>query len=118
MQDVLVPWVMQQDQKPKLKIRSRRGRSKTDPAAQEETDPHLVEHPIVSNDSPVFQRYYHLFAPGELTELATTAATKLNLYIGPKPLEVHTEDQIHGVYISPEGWERSNLYVELTRWST
>ncbi|CAE6397413.1 unnamed protein product [Rhizoctonia solani] len=113
-QDVLVPWVMQQEQNPKSKTKPRRGRK----ADYSQGEAHLISPPqqlAGHADSPVFQRYYHLFVSGELTELAKAAATKLSLTIGPVPIDTHADGR-QGVYISPEGWERSNLYVELTKW--
>ncbi|KAH7343696.1 hypothetical protein B0J17DRAFT_764870 [Rhizoctonia solani] len=113
-QDVLVPWVMQQEHKTKPKAKTRRKAG----GNQEESHPNLPQPQQLNEhaDSPVFQRYYHLFVSGELTELAIAAATKLKLTVGPVPADECMDGPQHGVYISPEGWERSNLYVELTRW--
>ncbi|CAE6427879.1 unnamed protein product [Rhizoctonia solani] len=113
-QDVLVPWVMQQEHKAKPKAKPRRKGGDH----QEESHSNMPQsQPTEHAASPVFQRYYHLFVSGELTELAIAAATKLKLTVGPVPTDGCTDVPQHGVFISPEGWERSNLYVELTRWS-
>ncbi|KAF8607990.1 hypothetical protein BDV93DRAFT_487981 [Ceratobasidium sp. AG-I] len=114
-QDVLVPWIMQQQQQPKPKSKSRRGRPKPDSTqTQDPTDSSAPTPTPEQPSAPVFQRYYHLFVAGELTKLATTAAEQLGLTVGPKPSEGSGQQ---GVQISDEGWERSNLYIELTRWS-
>ncbi|CAE6428176.1 unnamed protein product [Rhizoctonia solani] len=116
-QDVLVPWVMQQEHKTKPKAKTRRVRKASDNQEESHSTSSPSQQSAEQTDSPVFQRYYHLFVSGELTELATAAATKLELTIGPVPADPCVGGRQHGVFISPEGWERSNLYVELTRWS-
>ncbi|EUC57862.1 S-adenosyl-L-methionine-dependent methyltransferase, putative [Rhizoctonia solani AG-3 Rhs1AP] len=116
-QDVLVPWVMQQENKPKPKTKTRRGRKVSDNQGESNPTSSPSQQSAEQTDVPVFQRYYHLFVSGELTELATVAAAKLELAIGPVPVNTCVGGRHHGVCISPEGWERSNLYVELTRWS-
>ncbi|ELU45758.1 hypothetical protein AG1IA_00219 [Rhizoctonia solani AG-1 IA] len=115
-QDVLIPWVMQQEQKSKSKVNARRIRKGDH--KQEEVQPNSPppQPSSTHTNTPVFQRYYHLFVAGELTELAKLAAARLNLAIGPMPVDTHAGRHQQGVCISPEGWERSNLYVELTRW--
>ncbi|CAE6471664.1 unnamed protein product [Rhizoctonia solani] len=116
-QDVLVPWVMQQEHKAKPKTKPRKGRKAG--GNQEECNPDSPSQQQLTEDtdSPVFQRYYHLFVSGELTELATAAAAKLQFTVGPVPVDTCADGHEHGVCISSEEWERSNLYVELTRWS-
>ncbi len=62
----------------------------------------------------VYNRYYHMFAKGELTALILESAAGLNLTVGAaagKP------SLTQGVEIVQDGWERSNYYVELRRWS-
>ncbi|KAF8709003.1 Methyltransferase domain, partial [Rhizoctonia solani] len=115
-QDVLVPWVMQQEQKSKSKVNTRRIRKGDH--KQEEVQPNSPppQPSSTHTNTPVFQRYYHLFVAGELTELAKLAAARLNLAIGPMPVDTHASRHQQGVCISPEGWERSNLYIELTKW--
>ncbi|KAJ1308750.1 hypothetical protein OPQ81_004441 [Rhizoctonia solani] len=116
-QDVLVPWVMQQEHKAKTKVKTRRGRKANDDQDKSRSESTPSQQSTEHRDSPVFQRYYHLFISGELTELANAAAAKLKLTVGPVPVDACVNGREHGIYISPEGWERSNLYVELTRWS-
>jgi tRNA (uracil-5-)-methyltransferase TRM9 len=55
-----------------------------------------------------------MFAKGELTDLVSQAAAGLGLVIGGV-VEQPTSTQ--GVEIVQDGWERSNYYVELRRWS-
>jgi tRNA (uracil-5-)-methyltransferase TRM9 len=61
----------------------------------------------------VFNRYYHMFAKGELKALASEAAEDLGLFVGSR----ESSSSTHGVEIVQDGWERSNYYVELRRWS-
>jgi len=60
----------------------------------------------------VFNRYYHMFAKGELVGLVDEAAQDLGLHIG------HKVDGNRGVEIVQDGWERSNYYVELRLWNS
>jgi len=62
--------------------------------------------------APVMQRFYHLFAPGELIQLASAAAEDMGLHVGA-PLS-----NARGVEIVHEGWERSNWYLEMRRWDS
>ena len=86
--DVVVPWVLSKVP------------SKTAESEQDETKPQ------------VFNRYYHMFAKGELRGLVEEAAQDLGLHIGHK-----VESIDRGVEIVQEGWERSNYYVELRLWN-
>lgn len=66
--------------------------------------------------SQVYNRYYHMFARGELLMLVEEAAKQIGLSIGPKP-ETTIKD-VRGVEVIQAGWERSNYYVELKLWNT
>lgn len=68
---------------------------------------------ILADSSQVFKRFYHLFAPGELRRLAYEAADSMGLSVGPPNVEL-----TRGVQVVKDGYERSNLYIELKRWST
>lgn len=101
--DVFVPWVLSiPNLKPKGRRPSKADLSEDTPKDEEASQPQ------------VFNRYYHMFAKGELTQLAHEAATDLRLHIGP-----FTGEKIRsrGVEIIQDGWERSNYYVELRRWA-
>ncbi|TFK27369.1 hypothetical protein FA15DRAFT_679020 [Coprinopsis marcescibilis] len=65
--------------------------------------------------SEVFNRYYHMFANGELSALTMAAARSIGLIVGSKPTSDQTGSS-EGVEIVQDGWERSNYYVELRRW--
>jgi hypothetical protein len=57
----------------------------------------------------VYDRYYHMFAKGELASLVLSAAQELGL---------STDDTgTAGIRIVQDGWERSNYYVEIRRWT-
>lgn len=89
-QDVVVPWVLSKQGK---------GGGKT-------TD---------NNEPQVFNRYYHMFARGELAGLVQDAVSDLGLQLGLPPL---SKDILvsRGVDMVQDGWERSNYYVELRCW--
>jgi tRNA (uracil-5-)-methyltransferase TRM9 len=63
----------------------------------------------------VVQRYYHMFAKGELGKLVQTAAQEMGLNVGPPPMS-QVEGVDEGVAVVASGWERSNYYIELWRW--
>jgi tRNA (uracil-5-)-methyltransferase TRM9 len=87
-EDVFVPWVM----------------SNQTAAIREE----------VAADSPqVYNRYYHMFAKGELRQLVLDAAQDFGLLVGPK-CDIATVG--NGLEIMQDGWERSNYFVELRLW--
>lgn len=90
--DVVVPWVLSKELSAK-------------PATEE------------AHQKPqVYNRYYHMFAKGELSTLVEEAARQIGLSIGPKPQTA--VDNQKGVDIIQHGWERSNYYVELKLWTT
>ncbi|KIM26041.1 hypothetical protein M408DRAFT_73274 [Serendipita vermifera MAFF 305830] len=60
----------------------------------------------------IYNRYYHMFAEGELGTLVRESAKELGLSIG-KPTKESGEK---GLTIVQEGWERSNYYIELLSW--
>lgn len=63
-------------------------------------------------EAQVFNRYYHMFAKGELRRLICEAADELQLSVG-----VETDlTKISGITIVQEGWEKSNYYVEIRTW--
>lgn len=84
--DVVVPWVLSKQLAPKSPI---------------------------SEEPQVYNRYYHMFAKGELGGLVVEAARSIGLQVGSKP---NGGSDLMGVDIVQNGWERSNYYVELTRW--
>ncbi|KAJ7285716.1 S-adenosyl-L-methionine-dependent methyltransferase [Mycena rebaudengoi] len=102
-------WAIRQDEQSKRSI-------PTDSASNEGQD---VFVPWVLSDAAaekpqVFNRYYHMFAEGELSSLVVLAAEELGLVVGP-PVDGTSQ---RGVEILQDGWERSNHYVELRRWQT
>ncbi|KAH9856950.1 S-adenosyl-L-methionine-dependent methyltransferase [Lenzites betulinus] len=114
-QDVFVPWVMSKPAEPKPKGR-RKGKSKLEVPPEDKGIPRKEE---ASQEAPkIFERYYHMFAEGELRELVTEAATEMGLQVGACSLgeQEMAGGLVHGVEIVQDGWERSNFYVELRRW--
>lgn len=86
--DVFVPWVISQQATPKNQLKN----SET-----------IIE-------APVYHRYYHMFAKGELTRLTCEAAQDMGLVVG------QPEEGRRGIEIIQDDWERSNYYVELRCW--
>ena len=107
-QDVFVPWVLAQPQETKPKAR-RRGKTEQQEAQE-------VPTPTVSAPK-VFDRYYHMFAKGELNDLVVQAASNMGLVVGEAPTDAdYLGGGILGMQIVQDGWERSNYYVELRCW--
>ncbi|KAI0374965.1 S-adenosyl-L-methionine-dependent methyltransferase [Pilatotrama ljubarskyi] len=112
-QDVFVPWVLAQPAEPKSKTR-RRGKEddRREMGARDGTPPTAPR---------VYDRYYHMFAKGELNDLVVEAAGELELQVGEPNAESEQsksgEAGVYGVQIVQDGWERSNYYVELRRWT-
>jgi tRNA (uracil-5-)-methyltransferase TRM9 len=92
--DVVVPWVLSKEL--------------SRPSSEQATGPQ------------VYNRYYHMFAKGELLGLVLEAAAELRLQVGPKPKPKPdgTAENTRGVEIVQDGWERSNYYVEVRLWQT
>ncbi|TFK92125.1 S-adenosyl-L-methionine-dependent methyltransferase [Polyporus arcularius HHB13444] len=114
-QDVFVPWVLAQpaESKPKTRRKGKSGKPAT---------PETPETGVDAEHSPpkVFNRYYHMFAKGELNQLVADAASALGLVLGDAPADgivaTGEGEKECGVQIVQDGWERSNYYVELRRW--
>ena len=85
--DVVVPWVLSD------------ALNKTTESKQDET-------------MQVFNRYYHMFAKGELRGLVEEAAQEVGLHIGNKG------ERSRGIEIVRDGWERSNYFIELSLWNS
>ncbi|KAF7966298.1 hypothetical protein HWV62_39221 [Athelia sp. TMB] len=94
--DVFVPWVLST---PNLKPKGHKTAC---------TDTEATSQP------QVFNRYYHMFAKGELTGLVLEAAKDLGLNAGPPDGEHFGHAK--GIEIVQDGWERSNYYIELQCW--
>jgi len=65
----------------------------------------------------VYNRYYHMFAKGELPALVSAAAKDMGLVVGPRAA-TGQEAGVAGLDIVQDGWERSNYFVELHRWTS
>ncbi|EGN95369.1 hypothetical protein SERLA73DRAFT_94716 [Serpula lacrymans var. lacrymans S7.3] len=103
-QDVFVPWAMTpQNVKAKITSNSKLQAGSSDSSDGPETCP-----------PPVYNRYYHMFAKGELTMLVRDAAKALKIEVGVP--EEYTEPGTRGITVTQDGWERSNYYVELRCW--
>ena len=113
---MFVPWVLAQPQEPKPKARrkGKLGERSTESKTEEATSTSEVQSGASGATAApkVFDRYYHMFAKGELNELVTEAAVEMGLHVGEPRLTGE------GVHIVQDGWERSNYYVELRRWKS
>jgi tRNA (uracil-5-)-methyltransferase TRM9 len=105
-EDVFVPWVMSKELQ---------GTAKQKAASQSPDIWESTPQPSVQSDKhpQVFNRYYHMFAHGELTKLVMEAASELGLRVGPP-----SSGAMQGIEIVQDSWERSNYYVELRRWQS
>lgn len=106
-EDVFVPWVMSQNQ------HSAKGKCKSEVAFSAPSKQDTPDVPTLA-ETPVYNRYYHMFANGELSQLAVQAAEEFGLVVGPR--ENAYDEGCRGIEIVQEGWERSNHYIELQRW--
>lgn len=110
-EDVFVPWVMSQQQ------HTAKGKFKGDITSSATSKQDVASAvSTLAVETPVYNRYYHMFAKGELKQLTVQAAEELGLIVGPR--ETAYTKGCRGVEIIQEGWERSNYYVELRRWVT
>jgi tRNA (uracil-5-)-methyltransferase TRM9 len=91
--DVVVPWVLSKEL----------GMQEKQPSDKDK-------------EPQIFNRYYHMFAKGELPGLVMEVAKELGLRVGPKP--ENGNENLKGIEIVQDGWERSNYYVELRLWRT
>lgn len=117
-QDVFVPWVLTSPQAPKPKPKAKRRRDRED--AETEPQPPISSSPARDDvqELRVFNRYYHMFARGELLQLVHEAAQQLDLQVGEPPMQDGGQiTKVQGLEVVQNGWERSNYYVELRRWS-
>ena len=99
--DVFVPWVL-----------SSQTSGKTNGKKQDSEE--------TAERSKVFNRYYHMFARGELRQLVEEAALGLNLEVSSqaeRPI-LSSGKPVQGLEVVQDGWERSNYYVELRRWNS
>lgn len=110
-QDVFVPWVLTGS---KAREGSREKRAKDKDRSAHVTD-EVVEPPFQQRQR--FERYYHMFAEGELVDLASEAIRDMELVIGKVGEIRDAGRETKGVEIVQDGWERSNYFVELRRWS-
>lgn len=106
--DVFVPWVLSKD------VQGNSKQSKKDDQNSEIQESLLRRQETKFQVAPqIFNRYYHMFARGELIELVTAAASSMGLQVGPLGASAAL-----GIEVVQSGWERSNYYVELRRWQS
>lgn len=107
-EDVFVPWVLSKD------VQGNAKQPKEDNQNSDTRESLLYRQETKSQVTPqIFNRYYHMFARGELTELVTAAASSMGLQVGPPG-----PSATRGIEVVQGGWERSNYYVELRRWQS
>ncbi|KAK7693390.1 hypothetical protein QCA50_002958 [Cerrena zonata] len=108
-QDVLVPWVLKSQQKSQQQRKKKTKDRSSEELSKAETD---VPTPNNQEQDPIFNRYYHMFARGELRALVCEAAEQMDLWVGDQAEPGHQR----GLEIVQDGWERSNYYIELRLW--
>lgn len=97
-QDVFVPWV--------LSSQTAKNKAAPSPPGEGTVKP-----------SQVFNRYYHMFAPGELKQLVEKAVQDMGLVVGSRSAgQGRRGGLVRGLEVVQDGWERSNYYVEVRRW--
>ncbi|KAF5391401.1 hypothetical protein D9757_001977 [Collybiopsis confluens] len=106
--DVFVPWVFAPSA------------LKTDKSTYQ-YNPQAETNENATNEHRVFNRYYHMFAKGELRRLVENAAEEMGLVISGTGPEKNTMAKVkrgqRGIEFVQDGWERSNYYVEVRRWT-
>ncbi|KAH8829679.1 hypothetical protein DL96DRAFT_1669007 [Flagelloscypha sp. PMI_526] len=110
-------WAVEQDELSKRAMPDYKNQEQQEPSSAEGYDVFVPwkRAPVSKADSPqTFNRYYHMFSKGELTELVRTAAEGLGLDVSMRARAVGATQ---GLEILQDGWERSNYYVEIRRWS-
>ncbi|KAH7889455.1 hypothetical protein F5I97DRAFT_1801682 [Phlebopus sp. FC_14] len=104
--DVFVPWVMQH-------TGARNTPRRRLPSGKDVAQLEVANAQAIGETPPLYKRYYHMFAKGELANLTCAAAQEMDLVIG-SPKSANRQ----GVEIIQDGWERSNYYIELRCWKT
>ena len=105
---MFVPWVLSNQTQPK----ERKAKGKHRPEEPEKHADDSTRAQTQDETQQTFNRFYHMFARGELTTLVREAAEDMSLKIGCRD-----EGCVgSGIEIVQDGWERSNYYVELRRW--
>jgi len=108
-QDVFVPWVLpSQTAQKKLKVRTKRRMKST------QQDEVANEDEQERGQPQIFNRYYHMFAKGELQRLVHEAADELELVVASRS----DSTNLRGIEVVQDGWERSNYYVEIRCWKS
>jgi len=107
-------WAVEQDEQSKRKIPI--GDEQTTGSGKDVIVPWVLSATTPEKDGPkILNRYYHMFAKGELRGLVEEASKELELQMG-SPLSNGAIRTGRGVEVVQDGWERSNYYVELQRW--
>jgi tRNA (uracil-5-)-methyltransferase TRM9 len=70
----------------------------------------------LSMSPKIYQRYYHFFAKGELSNLAMKAAASCGLLFGSSNDFRDVPQKTRGAELIYEGYEKSNFYIELRLW--
>ncbi|KZT26268.1 S-adenosyl-L-methionine-dependent methyltransferase [Neolentinus lepideus HHB14362 ss-1] len=104
--DVFVPWVLKEPSSNRSNIPARH-------TSHQGTSPLTIMH---ESSAKAFNRFYHMFAAGELEQLVIEAAEDMNIQLGPKSTDSSINAGVSGIAVVQSGWERSNYYIELQRW--
>ncbi|KXN82606.1 tRNA (carboxymethyluridine(34)-5-O)-methyltransferase [Leucoagaricus sp. SymC.cos] len=113
-------WAIEQDELSKRVIpqgeldNTKLGRDVVVPWVRSHQNTSESSSPSEESQEQIYNRYYHMFAKGELTGLVIEAAKELDLVIG---IAADQPTSTQGIEIVQDGWERSNHYVELRRWT-
>ncbi|KAL6300531.1 hypothetical protein BKA93DRAFT_513500 [Sparassis latifolia] len=116
--DVFVPWVLSTQPPPKTKPETKGKALSSATVSPGPREASRLTEPT-RQESKSFNRYYHMFAEGELSKLVREATNDLGITVGHSEADDVTENSSRrGVEIVQDGWERSNYYVELRCWDS
>lgn len=116
-----MPWVLSSQAPQRLNIKAKKDEGSTGVSTQVLSN-FSDSIKIEDRRTKVLNRYYHMFARGELSSLVCEAAKELGLIVGSHSqlvggvVQGEPSNKLKGIEIVQEGWERSNYYVELRCW--
>ena len=105
-------WAIEQDELSKRAIPQQASADELQQNGEDVFVPWVLPKQQGQEEPQVFNRYYHMFARGELRDLVVAAAHEEGLQIGPRDESMEGR----GMEIVQDGWERSNYFVELRLW--
>jgi tRNA (uracil-5-)-methyltransferase TRM9 len=108
-------WAIEQDELSKLTVPQAHSAENDDALGQDVFVPWVMSDGNLEQKgpTPLYNRYYHMFAKGELRKVVLDAAQHLGLFVGSKE---SNPSVTRGLEIVQDGWSRSNYYIEFHCW--